>query len=373
MVSTATATPSLPGCEEWIDILAERNHSVAARIEAISRRRDTREKRAKLTLLLLERRAPLIGSLREPWYVRGGVARMGIPDIARAWRARFHEVAPCERTLRSHLSALVRGLVIVKEPGPWLPWAPVKGAERPRRPDSIHILETDELAEWWAEVGYPRLQKEPGAALSPRRWARLFSEWREMARHRQLEFPELRDTEEPEVATTPEPVGAPAFSFTPGTVPILQRRPDPDVGSSEFWDLADVVKKGRAATRWEWAVAFRTLVPGLEGDGRALRDLLTDFPRALGVSALLLRSLAGGRYRIENRLKWALGAFGKGRASDMRAARALVSRWERPLESAPAGSGTGGGDSPSLDDDRTTEGRRGRDPRGTCALSDRSD
>ena len=65
----------------WLDDLARRSIRLATIVQAASRRRDVRELRTKLLLLLFGRRCPSGGTIERAWYVPGAVARMGIEAI----------------------------------------------------------------------------------------------------------------------------------------------------------------------------------------------------------------------------------------------------------------------------------------------------
>lgn len=156
--------------------LSARSVRLATVVQAGSRRRDVRGIRSRILLLLLSLRCPRFGNPAKAWYVRGGVARLGISGLLRAWRGFFGEEAPTERTIRSHLGALERFCAVVRVPGDWIPTAP--GAPRLRHPDTILVLEDEREAEWWAREGFPALDANPDARTNPSVWRRLFRNWR---------------------------------------------------------------------------------------------------------------------------------------------------------------------------------------------------
>ena len=170
--------------------LEARSRRLAQAVEACSRRRDVRERRSQIVLIVQAAACPLGCRARRPWYVPGAAARLGARGIARAWRVVWGEEPPTVRTIRSHLGALERACVLVRAPGAWLPaWTdPEHPERRPRYPDSFHLLEDDRAAEWWATIGRRRLEDAPRARQNPGIWARLFGAWRSEAARFQLEL-----------------------------------------------------------------------------------------------------------------------------------------------------------------------------------------
>lgn len=176
--------PELLSPADPLDELAGRSSRLAAIVEAISRRRDVRATRARLVLLLLELACPLGSSPRVGWYVPGAVARMGPLALRRAWLRRHGRGAPSERTLRGHLSALEGALVLVREPGRYLPrlWSAEAPERRPRWPDTVHLVYTEDEALWWAGEGRRILELAPRARRCPGAWRELVGDWRARAR-----------------------------------------------------------------------------------------------------------------------------------------------------------------------------------------------
>lgn len=170
-----------------LDELAARSLRLATVVQAASRRRDVRELRARILGLLVALRCPRSGNPARSWYVPGGVARLGISGIVRAWRGFYGEAAPTERTIRAHLGALERALALVRVPGDWIPTAP--GAPRLRHPDTILLLEDEAEAEFWAREGLPALERHPEARTNPSVWRRLFRSWRKDAHDPQGRLP----------------------------------------------------------------------------------------------------------------------------------------------------------------------------------------
>lgn len=180
MHPSATAAQSQPLEETCLDQVAARSIRIANVLEAISRRRDVLELRCKMVLLLFRLRCSPTGQPMKAWYVPGAVARVGAEGLRRAWRGFYGEEAPSLRTIRSHLGQLEQSLVIVRQPGDWLPMAASAPREhRPRHPDTWHVLATDEEAEWWGSDGQAILERNPGARFNPDIWKRLLRGWRE--------------------------------------------------------------------------------------------------------------------------------------------------------------------------------------------------
>jgi hypothetical protein len=166
-----------------VEGLVERVRQVAPRLadvlEATTRRRDVLAARLRVVLLLLRARCPLGAVLRRRWYVPGAVARLGARGLLRSWLATFPGVeAPSERRLRGHLQALESDLVLVRAPGDWIPTLPRGDGRRSRWPDTFHVLEDDDAAEFWSTTGAERLAAHPDARTNPTVWRAHFAEWR---------------------------------------------------------------------------------------------------------------------------------------------------------------------------------------------------
>jgi len=67
-----------------LEDLFGRSVRLATVVQATSRRRDVREIRSKIVLLLLALRCPMFGTPAKPWYVKGAVARRGLEGLLRA-------------------------------------------------------------------------------------------------------------------------------------------------------------------------------------------------------------------------------------------------------------------------------------------------
>lgn len=169
------------------EALEGRNRRLACVVEASSRRAHVRRFRSQLLILLLEMSCPPHVRPRRRWYVPGAVARVGASGLRRAWRGFYGEEPMTERTFRSHLTALEQCLAIIRAPGDWLPMLrdPERPERRPRYADTIHVLESDSAALWWAGEGRALLEACPSARFNPDRWREQFQEWRARARFRQ--------------------------------------------------------------------------------------------------------------------------------------------------------------------------------------------
>jgi hypothetical protein len=173
-----------------LDELAGRSVLLAGLVEAASRRRDVREVRARIVLLLFALRCPLGARPSKPWYVPGAVARLGAEGLLRAWAGFYGEGAPCLRSMRSHLGALEQSGILQRSPGDWLPVRrnPAHRERRPRWPDTFHLLDGEAATEFWAGPGARLLEQHPAARHSPEVWRRLFAGWRTKPVQHQLAF-----------------------------------------------------------------------------------------------------------------------------------------------------------------------------------------
>lgn len=278
-----------------IDLLATRSRRLANVVAAISRRKPVREFRARLLLLLLDMRAPLGKRARHDWYVPGAVARMGVDGLRRAWRGYFGEDPMTERTFRSHLTALENACAIVRAPGDWL-WTMVDPAHPERRPrfaSTIHVLESERSAAWWATRGKELLAKHPRAKSNPDVWAQRFGDWRVQAAKDQLELfagldaleigKEPRD--EPDQSAPASAKAATQLEAAKAIAGALRRRTSDPIELLTALYRAGVHVKGRAQ--------FRTI-----------REPI----KLAGAAALLAVALARGDV-IRNRAGWLLSAF----------------------------------------------------------------
>lgn len=167
--------------------LGSRSPRLALLVEASSTRRDARQARARLLLLLLSLACPRRqGAPRRAWYVPGAVARMGPEALLRAWARTWGE-APCLRTLRRHLAALEDCLALVRQPGDRIASLRQPG-RAPRYPDTLHVLDDEQDAGWWERVGSEVLRRHPEVRTSPEAWRSRLGSWRAQARSRQLEL-----------------------------------------------------------------------------------------------------------------------------------------------------------------------------------------
>lgn len=173
---SAKAAPTATALEQ----LASRSVLLAGLVDACSRRRDVRQIRAQIVLLLLRLACPLHGRPARSWYVPGAVARLGAEGLLRAWRGFTGEDPPCLRSMRSHLGALEQAGILQRGPGDWLPVRrdPDHPERRPRFPDTFHVLDGEAASEFWAGPGSRLLDLHPEARHSPDVWKKLFGGWR---------------------------------------------------------------------------------------------------------------------------------------------------------------------------------------------------
>ena len=274
---TRCPDPSTSECPS-LELLASRCRRFADLVESISRRRDVRETRSQLLLLLLELRCPAGGRPRRGWYVRGAVARVGIATLRRRWVLRFG-AAPSERTIRAHLGVLERARAIVRAPGDWLPVEPGSRPWRPRHPDTIHLLEDEAALEAWMAMGPKVIQRHPGAKRDPDLWRRHLRTWRE--RGRQLEL-----------FGTPEGL--------PDRVEEQEER-----GKRI---LAALATEGGRSTDGALNLFHALEAAGVRLRGRPSFEVAVDPGRLRGAAYLLARALVRGDW-IRNRAAWIVRAF----------------------------------------------------------------
>lgn len=261
-------------------------------VEATSRKRDVRDRRAKILLLLLALACPAHAEPARPWYVPGAVARVGAEGLMRAWQGFFHEPAPALRTMRAHLAHLEASLAIVASPGDWLPVArdPEHPEHRPRYPNTYHLLVNDEAALWWEREGLELARQHPEARHNPDAWRKLFRGWRARA---------ARVAREPMLPFTDPQSLEVGNRERPGRVPDagVQRR-QAAVLEQAARELAGDPLALLAALRRE----------GVHVAGKALGNLARD-PRRLAAAAVeLARALRRGD-RVRNRAGWLVRAF----------------------------------------------------------------
>jgi len=144
-------------------------------VAQLSRRRDGRRALSQVILALLRLRCPPEERTTRSWYVPGAVSRLGARGLRRFWPQLWQEPSPCLKTLRRHLRKLEGGCCIVCSPGDWLPSRGLRGG---RYPDTIHLVDREVDAEWWAASGRLLLQQHPEVRHDPRRWRRVIGDWR---------------------------------------------------------------------------------------------------------------------------------------------------------------------------------------------------
>jgi hypothetical protein len=283
-----------------VDDLARRSVCLAALVEASSRRRDVRDLRARLTLLLLALRCPLSGRPGRPWYIPGAVVRLGAEGLARAWRGYWGEAPPCLRSLRAHLGCLEGAGVLQRAPGEWLPRRRDEAhpERRPRWPDTFHVLDGETATEWWAGHGARLLELYPAARQNPDVWRRLFAGWRR-----------------------PGAAAQGVLALAGGAVSPRRVAASPDEQSAV---RARGVMLARALKRAAGAAA---VLEALEVAGAGLRGGASfrgagAWPRLRSAGAMLARALQRGD-RVRNPAGWVWRAFQSAAADELAAAR----RW----------------------------------------------
>jgi hypothetical protein len=300
---SAASDSALPAVSP-IDALAARSRRLADVVSAISRRADVRNKRARLLSLLLSLRCPLqAAGLKARWYVRGAVARLSIDALRRAWKSFHGEEAPSAKTLRAHLGALERNLAIIREPGQFLPMLFDDHPERrPRWPDTIHVLDDERTAEWWASAGRALLEASPAARWNPREWRRAFGDWRRKADNPQAEL-----------------------SF-PG--PISRDTTAPDAVPARGDELETAGKLAALVRAAPGAITALRELRGLGVPivGPAVNELARDRARLLGAAALLAFALARGD-GIRNRPGWVVRAFRFAEPEELAGAARWAAEW----------------------------------------------
>ena len=309
--------------------LEQRARRLAQVVAAISRRRDVRERRAQLLLLVHALTCPWGTRPRRRWYEPGACVRIGAGGLHRAWRGYYGEDPPSIRTIRSHLGALERACVLVRAPGDWLPYwpDPAHPERRPRHADTFWLLETDAAAEWWAVTGRVRLGRHPKARRNPDTWRRLFAGWRAEASRFQLEL----DFDAP-AAQDPADVKALLGSLfgaaSRGVEEIGARGP----GSSTLATRDPVVPDALV----ELAAGLRRQVPPLEVlgllraagcrvRGRNYSRLAREPIKLLGAAAMFLVATRRGD-RIRNRPGWVVTAFDRATGRELGGAFQRIAR-----------------------------------------------
>lgn len=293
---------------EPLELLAQRSRRLADLVESISRRKDVRELRSRLLVVLLELRCPPGVRPRRSWYVPGAVARLGIEGIRRAWRGLLGLEPPCPRSLRAHLGILEKARALVRSPGDRLEGAPEGRAWR--HADTIHLLEDEEALLDWLAVA-PSVEARRDARRDPRLWGRLAGKWRG-GRPRQLEL------------AFPAAAGAELASRPPAGLPDRVGA-DTASGGALRRALGAVV----ATVDHDALDALRVLeAHGARVRGRPSFQLAADLGRLEGAGALLALALSRGD-SIRNRAAWLVRAHRHAAPGELRAARAWLLGYDR--------------------------------------------
>lgn len=299
--------------------LERRAPRIANAVQATTRRRDVRERRAQLVLLLLSIACPLGRRPARAWYEPGAVARKGAAGIRSAWEGYWGEEPPSLRTIRSYLGELEAACVLIRAPGDWLPIMrdPDHPERRPRYPDTLHLLRGDAAAEWWAGPGRQLLERHPDARCNPDRWRMVFGSWRERAGNRQLELELLSEAPPPKPPATRGP-GSRA------TVSVEQAQ-------AQLEDAATITAALRCST-WNNPLDFLLELAraGCRITGGNQARLLREPELLRGAAAMLAAALRRGD-RIRNRAGWVVRMTKHAPRAELAAALNLGTR------TAPAG------------------------------------
>lgn len=276
MHAVAAAEPAQGPSLTALDRLARRCHRLACVVEAGSRRRDVRELRSEILLLLLSIRCPVGTTPARPEYVPGAVVRLGAGGIQRAWWGYFGRVAPVLRTIRQHLGDLELLGVLVRSPGDLIPGRldPRHPERRPRYADTFHLLEREEDAEWWRDVGWPRFEDHRDAEWNPAAWRKWFGRWREESRRARSE---------------------PCLEFEPAPLP-----------AQEEIRVDGIERAARADNPLEALALLRA--NGVHVHGTATFRLSQEPDRMRAAVQLLARALRRGD-RVRNAAAWLVRAF----------------------------------------------------------------
>lgn len=352
-----------------LEELARRNLRLANLVEAISRRGDVRALRARLLLLLVARVCPLGVRPHRAWYEGGAVARMGVEGIRRAWAEEHGHDAPSERTIRAHLGALEIACAIQRAPGDFLPCRrDLEHPERrPRYGDTIHVLESEAAARFWAGEGEARLARNPEARTNPHRWKMLFGRWRAEAAQDELfgAEREIFDGAKPaeHAAASSERDCVVTATSGSGSTCLPRQAAEgegldvPDIGTSapqrpralgqnvgptllDGYASAAIVRLLRRAPRSPFAFikALRECDVGLAGP--MVNVLAGDHDRLLGASALLALALRRRGARVRNRAGWLVRQWRNAGFDEMRDALAAVSSQGNRRPEPPEGDPT---------------------------------
>lgn len=301
----AAATP--------LEQLSSRSVLLAGLVEAASRRRDVRDLRARLVLLLLALRCPLNGKPTRSWYVPGAVARLGASGLMRAWAGFWGEQAPCLRSMRAHLGALEQAGVLQRSPGDWLPVRrnPEHPEHRPRWPETIHILDGEHATEFWAGPGARLIALHPEVRHSPDAWRKLFGTWRAGVIQHQLVFESLAPSSPARAAANPED----QVAVRKAGAQLCRRLRRADGPLEVLSALEEAGARLRGGTSWRAAAAW---------------------PRLRGAGAMLARAMVRGD-RIRAPGGWLWRAFQSAPADELSTALVwLGAKQEKPNVNAEA-------------------------------------
>lgn len=288
-----------------LDELARLAPRLAAVVESCSKRRDVRTARSRILVVLLEARCPRNVAPRRPWYVPGAVARMPIAVQRQAFRQRWGEEPPSERRWRDHLRELERALAIVRAPGDPIPQLRPNPSGEPRAwryPDTVHLLDDDADAEWWAAQGAFLVAQHPEVRVSAAAWRLHLGDWRER-RPVQLELFALLDR----VAARMDVRGN-------GPPPVRSL----DDGRAAAVLAAVATGEGPARDALE-----RMAAAGVEVRGRMRPILLARPERLRGAAGLLALALRRQR-PVRNRTGFIVSVWRSARDAELSAARAAL-------------------------------------------------
>lgn len=315
----------------FFEALSLRAHALADAVEACSRRRDVRETRSAILLVLLGRTCPLGRAPRVPWYVPGAAARTGAAKLVRELARRG--LVLTERTVLRHLGELERAALLARQPGDYL--APPRAGDirRPRWADTIHVLGRPWERVWWDLVGRARLAAEPLARRDPRVWRRLFGSWREEARASRDAL--LRGTITRRMLRDAEAAG-PLFLAALGVAPgpmRVGRDPVPWPEERRRRVAAELCST-IARSGWDEPRPVLELLDrcGVQLRGFNRRRAICTPRRLAGAAALFALSLRTGRDRIRRKTGWLWRAFlmaGPGELAGALEAAAWIARHER--------------------------------------------
>ncbi len=311
--------------------LEYRSLRLAQVVEAISRRRDVREIRARIVLMLLDLACPLGARPRRSWYVPGAAARVGHEGIRSRWFATWGEEPPTKRTIQRHLGELERAGVLVRAPGDWVPAlvVPDQPGQRSRYRDTIHLLESDEVAEWWATVGARLRELHPDTRCNPTRWREVFGDWRARAAAG-------GDPWQPGLFDDPAEISKRGIGGTPPSVnfPVQGAESSAGAAPTEISDrrgaaerLAEVVHRRRLEAG-ELLVALDLVGARVRGGVRL--QLQRDLGRLRGAAALLAVALRRGD-RVRNPAGWVVRAWQRATPEELERALDRARQEPRPV------------------------------------------